>query len=89
MVNVDSGIDYRLRTLTRAEIFHSPLDEKADKNLWKYFKELAPECKERYESDCIEIEGRDIDVRAECDDVVFLILPPFVRQPVAKMTTWK
>lgn len=71
VVNVDSGIDYRLRTLTRAEIFHSPLDEQADKNLWQYFKELAPECKDRYESDCIDIEGRDIDVRAECDDVVF------------------
>jgi cell division protein ZapE len=71
VVNVDSGIDYRLRTLTRAEIFHSPLDDQADKNLWQYFKELAPECKDRYESDCIDIEGRDIDVRAECDDVVF------------------
>lgn len=71
VVNVDSGIDYRLRTLTRAEIFHSPLDEKADKNLWKYFTELAPECKDEYLSEAIEIEGRDIDVRAECDDVVF------------------
>jgi cell division protein ZapE len=71
VVNVDSGIDYRLRTLTRAEIFHSPLDDQADKNLWQYFKELAPECKDRYESNCIDIEGRDIDVRAECDDVVF------------------
>lgn len=71
VVNVDSGIDYRLRTLTRAEIFHSPLDQQADKNLWHYFKELAPECKDRYESGCIDIEGRDIDIRAECDDVVF------------------
>jgi len=71
VVNVDSGIDYRLRTLTRAEIFHSPLDEKANQNLWKYFKELAPECKDEYQSGVIEIEGRDIDVLAECDDVVF------------------
>ncbi|MDV6315985.1 cell division protein ZapE [Idiomarina sp. HP20-50] len=71
VVNVDSGIDYRLRTLTKAEIFHSPLDEQADQNLWQYFKELAPECKDQYESDCIDIEGREIDVRAHCDDVVF------------------
>lgn len=71
VVNVDSGIDYRLRTLTRAEIFHSPLDAKADKNLWQYFTELAPECKDEYLSEAIEIEGRNIDVRAECDDVVF------------------
>ena len=36
IVNVDSGIDYRLRTLEQAEIFHSPLDEQADKNLFEY-----------------------------------------------------
>ena len=27
IVNVDSGVDYRLRTLEQAEIFHFPLDE--------------------------------------------------------------
>jgi cell division protein ZapE len=29
IVNVDSGVDYRLRTLTQAEIFHYPLDKKS------------------------------------------------------------
>ncbi len=71
VVNVDSGIDYRLRTLTQAEIFHSPLDPQADENLWQYFKDLAPECRDQYESDSIDIEGRKIAVRADCDDVVF------------------
>ncbi|WP_404401407.1 cell division protein ZapE [Idiomarina seosinensis] len=71
VVNVDSGVDYRLRTLTKAEIFHSPLDAAADDNLWRYFAQLAPEKKSRYPAGSIEILGRQIDVRAECDDVVF------------------
>ncbi|MGM0480831.1 MAG: cell division protein ZapE [Pseudomonadota bacterium] len=71
VVNVDSGVDYRLRTLTKAEIFHAPLDAVADQNLWRYFAQLAPENKEHFESGCIEILNRAIDVRAESDDVVF------------------
>lgn len=71
VVNVDSGIDYRLRTLTRAQIFHSPLDAAADTRLWEYFGDLAPECKDSYSANPIEIEGRNIEIKAECDDVVF------------------
>jgi len=71
VINVDSGVDYRLRTLSKAEIFHSPLDEEADANLWQYFQQLAPENKDRYDATTIEILGRDIEVRAESDDVVF------------------
>lgn len=43
VLNVDSGIDYRLRTLEQAEIYHYPLDAQADKNLLHYFSQLAPE----------------------------------------------
>lgn len=71
VVNVDSGVDYRLRTLSKAEIFHSPLDQQADENLIKYFAQLAPEHKDAYDESTIDIEGRDIQVRAESDDVVF------------------
>ncbi|TKB55948.1 cell division protein ZapE [Ferrimonas aestuarii] len=70
VVNVDSGIDYRLRTLEQAEIFHSPLDDQADQNLNRYFAQLAPE-----EGSCggsIEIEGREIAVR-RCADGVLLV----------------
>lgn len=43
VVNVDSGIDYRLRTLEQAEIYHYPLDQQANSNLCHYFKQLAGE----------------------------------------------
>ena len=70
VINVDSGVDYRLRTLSRAEIFHSPLDAQADENLLAYFNQLAPENKQTYEATTIDILGRDIAVRAVSDDVV-------------------
>ncbi|RUO26641.1 cell division protein ZapE [Aliidiomarina minuta] len=69
VVNVDGGIDYRLRTLTQAEIFHSPLDEAADKNLLTYFNQLSPDHKAHSIDAPIEINGRQIATRMEADDV--------------------
>ncbi len=43
VVNVDSGVDYRLRTLQQAEIYHFPLDLQADDNLQEYFNHLSIE----------------------------------------------
>lgn len=68
VVNVDSGIDYRLRTLEQAEIFHSPLDTQADKNLFEYFDKLSPEPGKLDEA--IEIEGRLIKTRKVADSIV-------------------
>ena len=68
VVNVDSGVDYRLRTLEQAEIFHSPLDEQADKNLFAYFEQLSPEPGRQGEA--IEIEGRMINTRMVSDCIV-------------------
>jgi len=43
VVHVDGLVDYRLRVLEAAEIWHSPLDEAADRNLERYFHDIAPE----------------------------------------------
>lgn len=69
VVNVDSGIDYRLRTLTQAEIYHSPLDDEADANLLNYFTQLAPDHQCHRSDGHIRIHGRQIPVRCETDDV--------------------
>ena len=71
VVNVDGGIDYRLRTLTQAEIYHSPLDPQADKNLIKYFYQLAPDHQAHRCDESIEINNRQLMVRCETDDVAF------------------
>ena len=69
VVSVDSGIDYRLRALKQAEIFHYPLDEEADVSMRTSFESLAPE---PGQSDVnIEIEGRGIPARKVADDVLW------------------
>jgi cell division protein ZapE len=59
VVNVDSGVDYRFRVLEKAEIYHAPLDEAAEKSLSASFNSLAPE--EKIVGKDIEIEGREIN----------------------------
>ncbi|QOL26789.1 AFG1 family ATPase [Thalassotalea sp. LPB0316] len=68
VVNVDSGIDYRLRTLEQAEIYHYPLDEQADKNLRTYFKQLSVE--EGQQNADIEINHRQLPTVEVSDGVV-------------------
>ncbi|WP_337879194.1 cell division protein ZapE [Rheinheimera sp.] len=69
IVNVDSGIDYRLRTLEQAEIYHSPLDEKAEANLHCYFQALSVE--PRQDAVAIEIAGRKLQSRKEADGIIW------------------
>jgi cell division protein ZapE len=69
VVHVDGLVDYRLRVLEAAEIWHSPLDEAADRNLERYFREIAPE---RGTSNArLEILGRRIPARRLAEGVVW------------------
>lgn len=69
VVNVDAGVDYRLRTLQQAELYHSPLDEGADRSLQDSFTRLAPEVGKHWER--LEINGRYLTCRCVADDVVW------------------
>lgn len=69
IVNVDSGVDYRLRALEKAEIFHSPLDKEAVESLRRSFDSLAPE--PGHEDEVIDIEGRPIQTIMLADDVLW------------------
>ncbi|MDA0978745.1 MAG: cell division protein ZapE, partial [Proteobacteria bacterium] len=40
--NMDGGVDYRLRALESAEIYHFPLDEAAEAGLQSAFKSISP-----------------------------------------------
>ncbi|MCG9720030.1 cell division protein ZapE [Shewanella sp. Isolate7] len=70
VLNVDGGIDYRLRTLEQAEIYHYPLDPQADKNLLGYFQQLAPESEVSREA--IDIDGREIAIRQQAQGVLLI-----------------
>lgn len=71
VVNVDGGIDYRLRALEKAEIYHSPLDTAAEMALKSAFDSLVPAAEEIRSACVINIEGRDIPARYIGEDVVW------------------
>ncbi len=69
VVNVDSGVDYRLSYLDKAEIYHSPSDDEAMEMLEIYFDHIAPS--ETTQGMPIEIEGRTIETVRLADGVVW------------------
>ncbi|HHF3205563.1 TPA: cell division protein ZapE [Vibrio diabolicus] len=68
VLNVDSGVDYRLRTLEQAEIYHYPLDEQANINLNKYYQELTGE--RQIVAHQIEVNHRQLEVIEASDGVL-------------------
>lgn len=71
VVNVDSGVDYRLRALEQAELYHYPLDDKAYESLRTSFESLVGDpSSTRYDSS-VEILGRKIPVKARCVDIAW------------------
>ncbi|HJW27154.1 MAG TPA: cell division protein ZapE [Rhodocyclaceae bacterium] len=66
VVQVEAGIDYRLRTLEQVEIYHHPDDAAAEKKMLDYFRLVAGE--EGKKGGSIEILGRNIETlrRGNC-----------------------
>lgn len=71
VVNVDGGVDYRLRALEQAELYHYPLDEAADESLMHSFKSLVPKGAEIREQQEIEVEGRMIRTRYISEGIIW------------------
>tara|TARA_R110001592_G_scaffold363371_1_gene685677 strand:- start:298572 stop:299765 length:1194 start_codon:yes stop_codon:yes gene_type:complete len=67
VVNVDAGVDYRLRTLQQAELYHFPLGSAADDSLRDSFGKLAGQPGNHWER--MEVNGRYITCRCRADDV--------------------
>ncbi|SET60978.1 cell division protein ZapE [Thalassotalea agarivorans] len=68
VVNVDSGIDYRLRTLEQAEIYHHPLDNQAQLNMTTYFNQLAID--QGSSGKIIEVNHRPLRTEREAEGIV-------------------
>ena len=71
IVNVDSGIDYRLRALEQAELFHFPLDAEAEQSLERSFKSLLPEKCRVVNDDVLMVENREIRAVKTGNDVAW------------------
>jgi len=69
VMELEAGVDYRLRVLERAEIYHYPLDEQADRNLNTYFKAIAPDAGNKAQP--LSVNGREIPARRLADGVAW------------------
>ena len=95
VVNVDGGVDYRLRTLSQAELYHWPLDAAADVSLASSFEALAPMLAPMLaptlaalegvgsdrEGGIISINGRGFSYIKLCDDIIWLTFDQLCVQP--------
>ena len=69
VVNIDSGIDYRLRFLDKAEIYFTPLGEHSESGMLYNFDHLAPD--HGIPRATIEIEGRELTSIRRSDGVIW------------------
>ena len=71
IMNIDGGVDYRLRTLKQARLFYYPLGKEADESLSASFAKLVPDLNQVKQGGVIEIEGRRIPLIESCEDVAW------------------
>ncbi|MFZ5653442.1 MAG: cell division protein ZapE [Pseudomonadota bacterium] len=71
VVNVDGGIDYRLRSLSAAPLYYHPLGADAERRLNAVFHSLVPAAEEIRKGVALEIEGREIPALYVAEDVAW------------------
>ncbi|MBS3804569.1 MAG: AFG1 family ATPase [Oleiphilaceae bacterium] len=70
VVNLDGGVDYRLRSLEQARLFYHPLDEGAEQSLRDSFRRLAVEAAASHDRE-LEVNGRTLTAVEHADDVIW------------------
>jgi cell division protein ZapE len=68
VINVDAGTDYRRRSLEQLDLYHCPLDDKAEASLTETFERLA---EARDEDPRLHIEHREILAKRRAGGVVW------------------
>jgi cell division protein ZapE len=71
VINVDGGVDYRLRALEQAELYHYPLGGDADLSLQKSFRSLLSSPLDEKSNQTLIVEGREIHTRYSAEGVVW------------------
>ncbi|NNL10819.1 MAG: cell division protein ZapE [Pseudomonadales bacterium] len=75
VMNIDGGVDYRLRTLEHAQLYYAPIDSSTESSMLQCFQQLAPVGGRQFiciESNVpLDIEGRRICARYLADDVAW------------------
>lgn len=71
VVQLDGDVDYRLRSLSQATLFHCPVDASSEKALLVSFRELVPNRPHFETPGIITILDRDIETRCHAEDVAW------------------
>jgi cell division protein ZapE len=78
VLNIAGDTDFRLRILEQSEIFHHPLDEKADRVLGNAFERMAAECELNHD---LDINGRNFHARRRGDGVIWFEFEELCEKP--------
>ncbi len=79
VLELTGNVDFRLRILKKAEIYHWPLDQRADDQLQRYFREIAPgEC---LDDPKLVINGRNFHSRCRGDGVIWFDFAELCAKP--------
>ncbi len=79
VLNVDSGVDYRLRVLERAELYHYPLDAGANASLTASFGELSQNAIVIHEP--LDINDRPVNLVGRTEDVLWCTFAELCERP--------
>lgn len=71
VMNVDGGLDYRMRSLSQAPLFHEGLNQESEEALLATFRQLTMQETFNPLDDRILISGRLIDVRGQHGGVIW------------------
>lgn len=71
VVNVDGGVDYRLRALQQAALYYSPLNTQSSTQLNACFNRLVADHQQIKEGQPLEIDNREIQTVKVAEDVVW------------------
>ncbi|MFT5573117.1 MAG: cell division protein ZapE [Cryomorphaceae bacterium] len=69
VINIDSGVDYRLRFLDKADTYFWPIGASAEQGMQYNFEHLAPD--DGIENATIEVEGRELTSIKRTDGVIW------------------
>ncbi len=71
IVRLDAGIDYRLRRLQQASVYHCPLGAPTEAAMSQCFRRMVTEHSHIADGGAVEILGRQIPVLAAAEDVIW------------------
>mgnify|MGYP001170247772 FL=1 len=71
VIELGGALDYRLRSLAKAVLYHSPHNQDTEQHLYASFVELVPYSGGIRKNETVQVMGRTITARYRLDDVIW------------------